>query len=75
MGKLTQNMSARDKTRWLGLGAGGLCMVIGAFYPVSFEVLGKRVTDNGFFLVGGVVMLLTFGVVQLVKAVKGQGEK
>jgi len=30
MGKITQNMSARDKTRWLGLGAGGLCMIVGA---------------------------------------------
>lgn len=47
-------------------------MVVGAFLPVPLTVLGKVVTDNAFLAVGAIGMLLTFGVVQLVKAVKGQ---
>ncbi len=65
-------MSARDKYRWLGIAAGSLCMIVGAFLPVPLTVLGKVVTDNAFLAVGAIGMLLTFGVVQLVKAVKGQ---
>lgn len=68
-------MSARDKYRWAGLAAGAACMVTGIFVSVPLDILGKRVTDNTFMAVGAVGMLLTFGVVQLVKAVKGDAEK
>ena len=74
MGKITQNMSVRDKYRWLGIAAGAACMIAGAFFPVPLTVYGKLVTDNTFLAVGAVGMLLTFGVVELVKAVKGSGE-
>lgn len=47
-------------------------MIVGAFLPVPLSVMGKVVTDNAFLAVGAIGMLLTFGVVQLVKAVKGQ---
>ena len=50
-------------------------MIAGAFFPVPLTVYGKIVTDNTFLAVGAVGMLLTFGVVQLVKAVKRSGEK
>lgn len=70
-----KNMTARDKTRWLGIAAGAGCMVAGAFFPVPLTVWGRLVTDNTFMAVGAVGMLLTFGVVQFVKALKGQSEK
>ena len=66
-----RTMSPRDKARWAGIAGGSLCMVAGVFYPVPLTVWEKRVTDNAFLFVGVVTMLLTFGVVQLVKAWRG----
>ncbi|MBK7363046.1 MAG: hypothetical protein IPJ01_12185 [Micavibrio sp.] len=68
-----KTMSARDKARWLGILAGVASMIVGAVYPVPLMFWEKRVTDNAFLLVGAVGMLLTFGVVQLVKAWRGGG--
>jgi len=65
-------MSSRNKYRWIGIVVGLACMIVGAFLPVPLSVMGKVVTDNAFMAVGAIGMLLTFGVVQLVKAVKGQ---
>ena len=47
-------------------------MITGAFLPVPLTIWGRVVTDNAFLAVGAIGVLLTFGVVQLVKAVKGQ---
>jgi len=65
-------MSQRDKYRWIGIATGSACMIVGAFLPVPLSIWGRVVTDNAFLAVGAICMLLTFGVVQLVKAVKGQ---
>lgn len=66
-----KTMSGRDKVRWLGIGAGALSLGIGAFHSVPLTVWGKPVTDNLFLALGAAIMLLTFGVVQLVKAWRG----
>jgi hypothetical protein len=66
-----KTMSPRDKARWAGIAAGAACMIAGVFFPVPLTVWEKRVTDNAFLFVGVVTMLLTFGVVQLVKAWRG----
>lgn len=65
------NLTSRDKARWVGIAAGIVCMVTGVFVPVPLTIYGKLITDNTFLAVGAVGMLLTFGVVQLVKAIKG----
>lgn len=64
-------LSARDKARWVGLAIGLGFMVLGVFFPTPLMIWGKPVTDNAFLAVGFIGVLLTFGVVQLVKAWKG----
>ena len=64
-------LSPRDKARWIGLAIGLGFMVLGVFFPAPLMIWGKPVTDNAFLAVGFIGVLLTFGVVQLVKAWKG----
>ena len=75
MGKITQNMSSRDKARWISLLVGGLFMGVGVAFPVPLNIMGKPVTDNAFLVVGAIGAVIAFGVIQAVKAVKGSGEK
>ena len=68
-------MSSRDKARWVSLGVSAALMVGGVFAPVPLEIMGKKVTDNAFLAVGAVGLLIALGVIQAVKAVKGNDSK
>lgn len=61
----------RDHARNYTLIGAGACLVAGLFVKVPLTIMSKPITDNVLLAVGALGMLIVFGVIQLVKAVRG----
>lgn len=72
MKKALQNLSARSKARWLTIGLSLFVMVLGVYVKVPLVVWEKTVTDNAFLAVGFIGAVIAFGVIEGVKAWRGE---
>ena len=65
--------SNRDLIRWSGILVGVGCLVFGVMFPVPLTI-GKTGVSNAILFTGIIILLLTFGIVQLVKAWTNRGQ-